>query len=331
MRSSNEPENEHKTETLEEEGFARAERITKARAKSFAFASHVLGPECRRGAFAVYAFCRGCDDAVDDERVTGEVRAKRIGDLRERAKAVYQREADDFALAADGDPLMAAFRATVRRHHIPFSAVSGLLDGMERDLEATRYQSMEDLESYCQQAAGTVGIMMASIFDARSEEALNAAAALGRAMQLTNVLRDVREDLLVHDRVYLPAEMLAARGLQESDLRNFAESARLSGPKADSFRSVMRTLAGRARALYAWADRGIPLIPRRRARACVRLMRSSYAEILSLLEEADWDPFRGLVHAPLSRKLKAAAREAMLSPVPMPIRRMLFVDRTEVS
>lgn len=301
-------------EPLLELGYESAERITKARAKSFAFASYALGTETRRSAFAVYAFCRGCDDAVDEGAAAA--RKARAQELRERARSVFAGERQT-------DPVLAAFADAARRHRIPAEAVNELIDGMERDLVQTRYATYAELESYCQQAAGTVGIMMASIFDARRDEALKSAAALGRAMQLTNVLRDVREDLVQNDRIYLPSEMLLREGVEESDLRRFAEAGRLFGPRAAGFRHVMRDLAARARLLYAWGDEGVALIPARSARACVRLMRSSYAEILNVLQEMDWDPFVARAHAPLSRKMKAAAREVVLSRLPFELRLVL--------
>ena len=299
-----------------EQGYRMAERITKARAKSFAFASIALDRDARRSAFAVYAFCRGCDDAVDEGGLSADVLADRTRDLRERARSVYAGE-------PQRDPVLEAFRDAVERHRIPFAAVSELIDGMERDLVQKRYASYAELESYCQQAAGTVGIMMASIFGAHGDEALASAAALGRAMQLTNVLRDVREDLLEHDRVYLPTDMLAREGLVEADLAAFARAGALSLEKGEAFRSVMRDLAHRARLLYAWADEGIPMIPSRNARACVHMMRSSYAEILRVLDEQAWDPFAGRARASLRRKIKATARDAAVARIPHPLRLVL--------
>lgn len=299
-----------------EHGYRLAERITKARAKSFAFASFALDRDARRSAFAVYAFCRGCDDAVDEGGLSADVLADRARDLRERARSVYAGE-------PQRDPVLEAFRDAVDRHRIPFEAVSELIAGMERDLVQTRYATYEELESYCQQAAGTVGIMMASIFDARGAEALASAAALGRAMQLTNVLRDVREDLLEHDRIYLPADMLARAGIDADDMTSFARAGALSFAKGEAFRGVMRELAARARLLYAWGEQGIPLIPSRSARACVHMMRSSYAEILRVLDEQRWDPFAGRARASLRRKIRATARDAAIARIPGPLRLVL--------
>lgn len=300
------------TSTIER-GFSEAERITKARAKSFAFASLALPRDSRRAAFAVYAFCRACDDAVD---VASEGRAQRIAALRERTGAIFAGEPQN-------EPIFAAFAATVRVHEIPARAVFELIDGMERDLEQDRYATYRELESYCQQAAGTVGIMMASVFDARGSAALEAAAALGRAMQLTNVLRDVREDLVDHGRIYVPLEMLAREGVSEDDLRAFAAQRQLFGEAGEGFRRVAREIAARARLLYAWADEGVPMIPTRAARSCVRLMRSSYSEILRVLADQDWDPFAARAHAPLGRKIRAAAREATLAQLPHEVRLVL--------
>ncbi len=290
-----------------EEGYTEAARITRDRAKSFAFASVALEPKARRAAYAVYAFCRRCDDAVDGA-APGQAPA-RLARVREEVARAYAGE-------DDGDAILAAFGDTVRGCGVPRRAVDELLRGMEQDLTVTRYATWDALLEYCELAAGTVGAMMAAILGTRDASALVEAAALGRAMQLTNVMRDVREDLVEHGRVYLPEEGLAARGLSVGSLAAWAAAGRLDdGRDAEAFRDLMREAARRARALYDEADRGIPRITSAPGRACVRLMRATYAEILSVLEARGWDAFQGRASTRTARKLQVAAH-ALLGGAP---------------
>src|SRR5262249_11032577 len=146
-----------------------------------------------------------------------------------------------------------------------------------QDLEVHRYETWDDLLDYCELAAGTVGRMMAAVFGVRTARALTHAAALGRAMQLTNVMRDVREDLEVHRRGYLPGEAPRAPRSSAANLAAFVQSGRLDDSiEADAFRDLMDEGARRAESLYALADEGVPLINSAAARGCTRMMRATY-------------------------------------------------------
>jgi phytoene synthase len=285
-------------------GYAEAEAITRARAKSFAFASVALDGPTRRAACAVYAFCRRCDDAVDEAKPGDDVRG-RVARLRQELAAVYA--GDDW-----DDAILAAFGDTVRSRGVPRDAFEELIEGMEQDLVVTRYERWDDLLRYCELAAGTVGRMMAAVFGVDDPGALVPAAALGRAMQLTNVLRDVREDLELHDRIYLPREALVERGIREEHLRGWVSRCGLdASAEADAFRALMEDAAERARRLYAFADRGIPSIHHASGRACVRLMRSTYASILDVLEARRWDPFVGRARTTTADKIRIGARAVL--------------------
>lgn len=284
-------------------GYAAAEAITRDRARSFHFASRFLGRTTKAHAFAVYAFCRRCDDAVDSG---GTDLAARVAELRAQVDDAY-RGVDR------GDPILAAFGDTARTTDIPKDAIHDLLRGMEQDLTKTRYASWEELLDYCQLAAGTVGIMMASVLGVDDRRALENAAALGRAMQITNVLRDVGEDLREHGRIYLPLVPLGDNGVTEDDLRRFlARGAIEPGPVGDGFRAVMREAAARAETLYRLADRGVPSIRTRSGRACVRVMRATYSDILRVLEDRGWDPFRGRASTSTRRKVRLSVRALFL-------------------
>jgi phytoene synthase len=293
--------------SLADEGYREAARITRGRARSFAFASVALDRATRRAAFATYAFCRRCDDAVDGVAVP-EARA---GVARLRGEVARMYAGDD-----GGDAILAAFGDTVRARGVPREAIVGLIDGMEQDLTVNRYATWAELDRYCELAAGTVGRMMAAILGTRDAAALVPAAALGRAMQLTNVMRDVREDFVEHGRVYMPEEELARRGLSVAWIGRACDRGGLGdGAEAEAFRDLMREGARRARALYAEADRGIPRITSGPGRACVRLMRATYAEILNELEARGWDAFRGRASTSAATKVRVGARALAFAPL----------------
>ncbi len=287
-------------------GFEEAKRITRERAKSFYFASHVLGRETRRAAYATYAFCRRCDDAVDDVSAPAE-KALALERLSREVDALY-------GAGPIHEPVLLAFFDVVRSHQIPETAVRGLLEGMRWDLEGRRYRDWDDTLAYCELAAGTVGRMMAALFFARPE-VHESAAALGRAMQLTNLVRDVREDLVELDRVYLPEKALERHGVSRQDLEAFARRRALDGKGAAGFRALVTEALTKADDLYREADRGIYGIPSRRARASVVLMRATYREIGCVIEERRGDVFGARATVPLARKLRVSSRALAISKV----------------
>ncbi len=294
-----------------ERGYEEAQRITLGRAKSFSFAARALPKETRRHAFAVYAFCRRCDDAVDTA-ATREAAEGGVAALRTSLDLAYD---TGRAVTSIADPVLSAFADTVRSRHVPRSAFDDLLLGMAEDVGLKQLETWDELDRYCQLAAGTVGIMMASIFGVSLPSALTEAAALGRAMQLTNILRDVGEDVLQHDRVYLPRVALEEAGVTRSDLVRFAQNRRLDGsPAGLGLKRVMRFAAHRARRLYAQADLGVPLLATPTARACVRLMRATYSEIVNVIEAADWDVFAERRHTRGIDKVRVGARALLVLP-----------------
>jgi phytoene synthase len=190
----------------------------------------------------------------------------------------------------------AALVDCIRRYRIPEQPFQELISGMEMDLTKRRYATWAELDTYCYRVAGVVGLMMAPVLGSTDERALGHAADMGRAMQLTNILRDVREDLEM-GRVYLPASELAAFGLDEASLRR--------GVVDDRWRGFMRWQIARARAFYARAFHGLRYLDRN-GQQVVRLMGGIYGEILRVIEERDYDVFRGRAYVPGGRKLKRA-------------------------
>lgn len=198
-----------------EDSYRHCEKITKERAKNFYYGIRLLPPEKRRSLCAMYAFFRYCDDVSD-----GEVAGSKAELLKRWRLAIDQEE--------PGDSLtLPAFYDARRKHAIPSEYFHSMIDGVEADLVKDRYADFSELYRYCYCVASTVGLVCVHVygFDG-SQEALEMAEARGIGFQLTNILRDVSEDLSL-GRIYLPQDELAAAGLSESDLKGGASSPRL--------------------------------------------------------------------------------------------------------
>lgn len=298
---------------LEREGYRRARRLTRLHARSFSVASVLLFGARRRAAFALYAFCRRMDDAVDMESRDG-VEA-RLAQARTVVEALFSTAADTARTLEGVGPWhpaeLAALRDTLRRYAIPKAPFVDFLAGMEMDVRYRPYRRFAELDRYCYCVAGTVGLMLCPVLGAHEESALDAAADLGRAMQLTNILRDVQEDL-ARGRVYLPQEELSAFGLGVEDLRQ--------GLLDDRMRAFLRCQIARARAFYARAGRGVGLLRGMGTQRMVRLMGGLYGGILTAIEERGYDVFSGRAHVSRRQKLffvlRALFRPGTLLPAP---------------
>ena len=207
-------------------------RITRHYAKTFYFASACLPRATRGHAYAVYGFCRWADNGVDDARDRAEA-AVRLGAARAALDLAYG-DCRDLA------PGLRAFRRTVRLRGIPRHLFDDLLDGMAMDLDITRYPDFAALDRYCYRVAGVVGLMMTHVLGFTSDRCLPNALALGTAMQLTNILRDVAEDFAL-GRVYLPQDELARFGVAEANLAD--------GRLTEPLRALIRFQIDRARRL----------------------------------------------------------------------------------
>ena len=270
--------------------------MTRQHAKTFYFASHVLPLQKRRDAYAVYAFCRYVDDQIDlapDE----PSRMRAFADLEHILHAAYQ-EADPGSLARSL-PWLTAFRETAARRSIPQSFFQDLLAGVEMDQGRVRMATWEELDRYCYHVAGVVGLIMVHVLAEPAPELLKPARDLGTAMQLTNILRDVREDW-ERDRIYLPGEELAKFGLTDEDISQ--------GRISESFRGMMRFQIGRARSYYSYAEPGIVALPNDGSRFCARLMSTIYGAILDEIEQVDGNVYLGRVRVTFRRKLWLALR-----------------------
>jgi 15-cis-phytoene synthase len=205
------------------------------------------------------------------------------------------------------DPILRAFANTARERGIGQDHLKPFMRSMKMDVYVRRYPTYEDLKDYMYGSAAVVGLMMCRVIGIEAEEALPHAEALGEAMQLTNFLRDIREDW-DRGRVYLPLEDLNRFGYSEEDLE--------AGRVNEAFVELMRFEIDRARMLYLVADQGMRHIPRRR-RYPVLVARHLYAAILERIEELGYDVFSGQAGTTFAEKLRVAAACAVRKPEEM--------------
>jgi len=261
--------------------------------KSFYLSSLLLPGRVREASWALYAFCRRADDAVDDVEA-GAGALARVESLRRRLDDVYgpRREAHD---------VDRAFALVVDAVGMPRALPEALLAGMEMDAAGTaRYATWDDLLIYCFRVASTVGLMMTRVMGVSHEVGWMRAADLGVAMQLTNIARDVGEDAR-RGRVYLPLALCREVGLDPDALVAGAPSVMAPAKEA-----VKRLLAV-ADAHYRAADLGVPLLPRS-CRVAIRASRLIYSRIGDAIAERGYDSISTRAYVSTGGKLALALR-----------------------
>jgi len=243
-------------------------QVTRRSRSSFYYAFILLPPERRRALHAVYAFCRFIDDIADDEAIREP--ALLLKRWREELDRVYS-----------GAPTRALSRAladSARRFKIPRELFEEIINGVEMDLSRKRYQSWEELRPYCYRVASALGLICIEIFGYSNPSAKIYAENLGLALQLTNILRDVREDA-GRGRIYLPLEDLARFNVSENEI--------LGGVYSPNFVRLMDFEARRARELYALAQS--ELAPEDRATLLTaEAMRLIYAALLERIINSNY-------------------------------------------
>ncbi len=260
-------------------------------AKSFHFASRYLDAEQRRSTAALYSFCRLVDDFADEIDLP---------------KAELERELDhlDYIIdrLSDGEvihhPILHAFGDTMTRYEIPTRYLHELVEGVRMDINLTEIKTVKELDSYCYHVASTVGILMCHVWGVDGKETLDRAADLGHAMQITNILRDIKEDY-VNSRIYLPAETRMDFRVRKADFEAVEPSANLKW--------LIKHEIGRARSLYARAEIGIRDLPPAPA-FTVKVAARVYSEILNEIEGMDYNVLTKRAVVPKWKKLLIAYR-----------------------
>jgi phytoene synthase len=270
-------------QSVEQEAERFCRQMARREAKNFYWGFISLPHDQRMAIYALYDFARQVDDEVDGAP-RPELIPDRLAAQRERVRRCMRGESDD--------PVMQVLAKAVQRYAIPEEELQALIDGVERDCTQTRYETWEDLRLYCRLVASVVGRMCVRIFGFTDDAALLRADDLGLALQLTNILRDVREDAQM-GRIYLPQE----------DLRRFgiSEDALLREQPGEGWNAIVKFESQRARHLFKTGYEVLRYIPRRPA-ACVQTMAGIYERLLRKIERDPQLPLRE--RAALSKREK---------------------------
>jgi phytoene synthase len=248
--------------------------ITRKSASNLALAFVLLPKAKRDGMSALYAFCREVDDVADDESVPVAERRERLASWRADVRRACAGQAPEFGVNRELQPV-------IQQHGLPLEYFEALLQGVEMDLDIRRYENYEQLELYCYRVASVVGLLSIKIFGYQDPACRDYAVYLGKALQLTNILRDVRADA-ERGRVYLPLSELARFGVSPEEILRCEYSPR--------FVELAASVAGRARQFYRLARETLPAGDRR-SMVAAELMGSVYWRLLRKLERRKFQVF----------------------------------------
>jgi phytoene synthase len=272
--------------------------VTRSQAKNFFYAFLVMPREKRNALCAVYAFMRHCDDLSDDAAMPVEQRWQKLQDWREQFHQVMQGRATD-------DPVLFALADAQQLFQVPIERLDELVQGTMMDLKQSvagaplTFQDFDELARYCYHVASVVGLITIRIFGYRDPKAEPLAEKTGIAFQLTNIIRDVREDALL-GRVYLPQEDLARFGRNAGEL---APALLNNGFNAMPWADLLRFEAERAREFYRSAEELIPLIDEDCQPALWTLV-TIYRRLLDKIALKHYDVFHERVRLTVPEKLK---------------------------
>ncbi|MFD5540488.1 presqualene diphosphate synthase HpnD [Streptomyces sp. NPDC127079] len=279
--------------------YSYCETVTGQQARNFAYGIRLLPAPKRRAMSALYAFSRRVDD-IGDGALADDVKAARLEDTR----ALLARIQEGAVAEDDTDPVAVALAHAAQAFPIPLGGLDELIDGVLMDVRGETYETWDDLKVYCRCVAGAIGRLSLGVFGTEpgargAERAPEYADTLGLALQLTNILRDIREDA-GNGRTYLP----------QDDLAKFGCSAGLDGPippEGSDFAGLVHFEVRRARALFAEGYRLLPMLDRRSG-ACVAAMAGIYRRLLDRIEREPDAVLRGRVSLPGHEKAYVAVR-----------------------
>jgi 15-cis-phytoene synthase len=274
--------------------YTHCRNITRAHAKTFYLATRFLPNEKQRSIFAIYGLCRYVDDLIDEsedlitlEKINAADARPIMDEFQRKLKLAYETKHSD-------NLILLAFADTLNTFHIPMTYPLELMEGVCMDLTTNRYQTFDQLYGYCYKVASVVGLMTSEVFGYEDSRAIGHAIDLGIAMQLTNILRDIGEDL-ERNRIYLPKEELDAFGLTEQDLFDHVIDQR--------FMDLMSFQIARARKYYNSADEGIAMLSSD-SRLPVILARENYSRILDVIERNIERVYKHRAYLSTTQKLK---------------------------
>jgi phytoene synthase len=273
--------------------YRRCEQITRTEAKNFSYGIRLLPPEKRQALSAVYAFARRVDDIGDGDQPAPD----KLAGLDAATTSLHTIDT-----ASPDDPVLLALRDARSRLNVPLDVFDELIDGCRADVLGVTYPTFTDLHGYCTQVAGSIGRLSLAVFGAAQTDAnAELANALGVALQLTNILRDIKEDR-VNGRIYLPAEDLERFGCTlDLDEQNTLVD------DQDNLLALVEYEVVRAQ---EWYDNGLRLLPQldRRSRACCGAMAGIYHQLLHSIALRPWVALRERMSLPAWEKAAVAAR-----------------------
>jgi phytoene synthase len=278
------------------EAYRHCEQVTRTQARNFSYGIRLLPAPKRRALSAVYAFARRVDDIGDGTMPVAD-KLTALADARAGVAGLESRGAE----AAGGDPVLLALADAADRYPVPLGAFGELIEGCEADVRGTSYATFDDLEHYCRCVAGSIGRLSLGVFGSRDPAAAEPLAdALGVALQVTNILRDIREDLL-DGRVYLPAQ----------DAKRFG--AVLVPGRADTLaddQGLIELMRFEAERAFGWYARGLRLLPLldRRSAASAGAMAGIYLRLLEQIVAAPQAALRQRQSLPGKVKAMVAVR-----------------------
>lgn len=269
-----------------------SQAITKKSASNLALAFILLPPEKRQGMACLYAFCREVDDVADEETVPVDERRAQLAAWREDIAAACAGRDPKFAVNRELQPF-------ILEKKLPYKLFDELIKGVEMDLDILRYETMAELDEYCYRVASVVGLLSIEIFGYKNPACRDYAIELGKALQLTNILRDVRNDA-ERGRIYLPRSDMSRFGVNESEI--------MRGEYSERYYELARHIASTARSHYARARQILPEEDRR-SMATAELMGSVYWRLLQKLERRRFNVFdHGLTRLNKAQKIFLIAR-----------------------
>ena len=267
-----------------EAAYKECARLTRAASSNFYVSFLSLPSELRRAIYATYAFCRLCDDIVDEPAPNQDPSTE----LDIVQSALNDAASTRYASA----PIFTALDHAVDRFGLDKKYFEDVIDGCRMDIGTDRYETFADLSVYCRRVASAVGIICISIFGHTDRVAIKYANDLGIAFQLTNILRDIREDY-ANGRVYLPQDELRRFDVDEAEFAG--------GDATHNFRAMMKFQMERARSYYESGERVIPMAIR--GRQCLELMNGFYSKILDKIEQSEAEVLSQRVSLSTSEKL----------------------------
>lgn len=273
--------------------YSHCQRVTKENARNFYYTFRPLPVEKRRAIYAVYAYCRLCDDIADGD-LPIEDKYRGFAKIRQSLRGAEP--------SNEHELMYYALRDTAQKFQIPYQRFEEILQGVEMDMIKSRFADFDELREYCYKVASVVGLVCIRIFGYEHgyehPKAKDYAIDMGIAMQLTNILRDVKEDA-ERGRIYIPQDEMAQFGYTETELKQ--------GAMTDGFRELMSYQTARARSYFDSSKRLFPLISAD-ARTCPKLMHATYSGILDRIERAGFNVFERRIGLSAGAKMQLLAR-----------------------